>query len=591
MLSEQELQQICRTYTITCPACGSENAHFRLKRDMARARQQEGDGHPTEYKWQKPGFDTVDPLQFAMGTCGKCGFTGEVDDADYRTCGDNPAYRKEFREDGLQALKGAVATGKGAGQSLLKRISDDAPLASAIARFHLAIFSQCLRDKPVPGQIARFYLRIGWLYRDHERFYESEDVEAFSARLAKARGRWKRDLPDYKEHPATPDLATDEVEALRLSRSFFERNYETLQKAAQEDELRLRLLLAEIGYRLYELTDDADDYKKAASFFSGTMQQCLKIISDKSIVGGAVNRAREMLEKSGERGRQLRDLHKSRGGSDAEADAAEKPDAGAGTGAKKKVLKKKAKASTGANGKEAAPASGSKAGNGDRMAAKAKSEQAGPEAAQPADGDRATRQISVLTEEVEGLKTRLVELEEDNKRWRQLIGKDPLTGLPNKVSLFRINLPKLLKTFSQAGPITCIAIGLDQLAKINSDHGWLMGDRMLKASAKGLTRLLQEGEELYRIDGANFAVAAKMDGNAARQRVVQMRRGLGGANVQVEKTSMPLAASLGVVTVEQKITKSDSEVANAVFQAMIAALYKAKDKGGNTAEIHGSTRF
>ena len=43
------------------------------------------------------------------------------------------------------------------------------------------------------------------------------------------------------------------------------------------------------------------------------MQQCLSIVSDKSIVGGAVNRAKEMLEKAGERGRELRILHKKEG--------------------------------------------------------------------------------------------------------------------------------------------------------------------------------------------------------------------------------------------------------------------------------------
>ena len=31
--------------------------------------------------------------------------------------------------------------------------------------------------------------------------------------------------------------------------------------------------------------------------------KCLSIVSDKSILGGAVNRAKEMLEKAGERGR------------------------------------------------------------------------------------------------------------------------------------------------------------------------------------------------------------------------------------------------------------------------------------------------
>ena len=41
--------------------------------------------------------------------------------------------------------------------------------------------------------------------------------------------------------------------------------------------------------------------------------QCLSIIFDKSIIGGVVNRVREILEVSGERARDLRALNKSRG--------------------------------------------------------------------------------------------------------------------------------------------------------------------------------------------------------------------------------------------------------------------------------------
>jgi len=135
------------------------------------------------------------------------------------------------------------------------------------------------------------------------------------------RGRWQRELPQHSDYPMPPDLAFDEFEALRLSRPFFERNLETLREASLEGELRLRLLLAEIGFRLYEISDDADDYKKGAAFYSGIMQQCLKIITDKKIMGGIVNRARGLLEDSSERGQQLRALRKSRGGTVVEAES------------------------------------------------------------------------------------------------------------------------------------------------------------------------------------------------------------------------------------------------------------------------------
>ena len=332
MLSEQELQQICRSYEIVCPVCSTSNHYYRLKRDMARAATSEGDGHPTKWKWGKPGFDTVDPKQFFMGSCSKCGFTGELDDADYRTSGKNPeGFKKDFSADALQGLIAASSLGKGTAQSLLKRITDDDPFGSTHAKIHLGIFSQCARSRVGVGVIARYYLRIAWLYRDIETYYAETDPDAHAASVRKVRKRWAKELPPHSDYPTEPGIAVSEIEALKTSRTFFERNYETLKEASQEDELRLRLLLAEIGFRLYELTNDDQDYKKAASFFSGTMQKCLSIISDKTIVGGLVNRAREMLEASGERGRELRALHKSRGGSD--------DDDGAGPAKKKKKKK------------------------------------------------------------------------------------------------------------------------------------------------------------------------------------------------------------------------------------------------------------
>lgn len=587
MLTEQELQQVCRVYKTTCPVCGTEADHYRLKRDMARAVKAAGDGYPLQYKWQKPGFDSVDPKQFFMGVCAKCGFSGELDDADFRQAGTAPdVFARDYSAKALQVLKDGAATGKGAAQSLLKRVGDPDRLLRAIAQVHLGILSQCARSRVSPGPIARYYLRIAWLFRDRDRYYPQSSLEAVAASLRKCRTRWSEDLPDHKDYPVAPAIVVDEIEALRASRSFFERNYETLREAGPEDELRLRYLLAEIGFRLYELSNDAIDHKKAASFFSGTMQQCLSIISDKSIVGGIVNRAREMLETSGERGRELRALHKERGGSDS--------DGGAGTpttDARPMAAKKGAAAAKAGPEKQSGPTANGKRAPDTANKAKAEPTPVPGEEIGQSERDRMMRQITVLTEEVGQLRGRLEELEADNNKWRQLIGRDALTGLPNKISLFRIQLPRVIKEFSASGPFSCIAIGLDQVSKVNLEHGWLMGDKMLKASARGLRKFLQDGDELYRLDGANFAIAGRMDMNAARQRAAEMRRALGGSTVRVDETTMPLASSLGVVTMEQKVGSSESEIANALYSALLLALYRAKTKGGNSAEVHSITRF
>jgi diguanylate cyclase (GGDEF)-like protein len=137
----------------------------------------------------------------------------------------------------------------------------------------------------------------------------------------------------------------------------------------------------------------------------------------------------------------------------------------------------------------------------------------------------------------------------------------------------------------------CIAIGLDQIGRVNDDFGWLMGDKMLRASARGLRKFLQEGDELYRMEGANFVIAGRMNRNVAKQRAMEMRRALCGSNVRVEETTMPIASSLGVVSVEQAGDSFDSDSANAVYAALLQSLYQAKQKGGNTAEVHNITRF
>ncbi len=93
------------------------------------------------------------------------------------------------------------------------------------------------------------------------------------------------------------------------------------------------------------------------------------------------------------------------------------------------------------------------------------------------------------------------------------------------------------------------------------------------------------------MDGVNFVIAGRMDVNAARQRAAEMRRALGSSTVRVEETTMPLASSLGVVSVEETAGSSESESANAVYTALLETLYLAKQKGGNTAEVHNITRF
>ncbi len=581
MLNEQEKQQICRSYDLTCPACETENKFFRLKRDIVQAAKSEGDGHALEYKWGKPGFDPVDPLQFYWGVCKKCRFTGELDDAEFRQAGRMiKEFRAKMHGEGLRNLLISIPTGKGITQALGKRLDDADPLVVIVAQFHLGIYSQCLKRDLVPGNIARYYLRLAWVFRDVKKFYPDSDIEQAATKFQKLRRRFTGELPEHKDYPSEPGLALNEIDALRFCRIYFERNYEMLREVKLEGELRLRLLLAEIGYRLYELTNTDEDYKIASTFFSGTIQQCLSIVSDKSIVGGIVNRAKEMLEKSGERGRELRMLNKSRGG------AGEKVEADAEPAKKKKSKKTKVSAK---------PSAVNESPTADTKQPPKKSvkttEVASTSNGSIGDLDQATRTVAILEGQLGELQVRVQELEEDNKKWRLLAGRDAVTGLPNKTMLFRLIVPKTLKDVKNTGPVSCIAIGLDQVAKVNEGHGWMMGDRMLKESARSLRRFVAEGEELYRLDGAHFVIFGPMNNNVARQRATDMRRKLSRANLLIDDMQLPMTSSIGVVTVDRILSNGLAEIANKVHEALLKTMYQAKEKGGNTVVIHNVTKF
>jgi hypothetical protein len=73
--------------------------------------------------------------------------------------------------------------------------------------------------------------------------------------------------------------------------------------------------------------------------------------------------------------------------------------------------------------------------------------------------DQAVRQIALLQEEVTALTGQVENLNGDNKKWRQLIGKDALTGLPNGLALLRIYLSKECGAWRSRDPIPALPLG------------------------------------------------------------------------------------------------------------------------------------
>jgi hypothetical protein len=251
------------------------------------------------------------PLTFFWGCCSSCNFSGQVDDGDFRQWKkkNTKKYLASFQEGALDSVKTRGILGQGPLGILKKGHSEQDMYLRLLSQFYSGVFTETLKTSPLAGTLGRSYLRIAWIFRDVERLFSEFDPEPAINLLKELKPTWDKEILPFSNYPVVPSVAMNEVEALRFATAYFEWNFQTLSSASGiEDEMRLMTLIAEISYRIYELTGDADDFQKAQSGFSGTMQKCLSVVDDKSIVGGAVNRAKDTLEKAGDRGRELRTL-------------------------------------------------------------------------------------------------------------------------------------------------------------------------------------------------------------------------------------------------------------------------------------------
>ncbi|MDA0747202.1 MAG: GGDEF domain-containing protein [bacterium] len=557
-MTEEINQQLCRVYTIICPACGTQNRFPRLKRDIYRSRKQEPDGHTLELAWMTEGEfpEWLTPLNYFWGTCETCCYTDELDDADYRQWEKNKRkYLAQYREGGLETLSSGAQSGNGVLQALKKGIHPEDPFGTPLAQFFMGIFTQCLRNSPVPGNLARSYLRVAWLYRDETQIYASvAPNSSIRDTLSKAAPMWNAELPENSDYPLPPGIVTDEVGALRHAMALFEWNFRELSAASHEDEIRLMALIGEISYRIYELTGTEEDFKKGQTLFSGCMQKCLSVINDKSIVGGAVNKAKDALEKAGDRGRELRALKQRR-----DKGLAPKPEPVA-----------------------AAIPPPPPVANAEPEPEEVEVEKA------PEPKPSPTPAFSGSGATMQSLQQKVAQLDEENKRWMRLAGISELTGLPNRIMLSRVLLPGALKqALVRKEPLGCILVAPEGMREINGKYGRIKGDILLRKLSECLKGLLKRGERLAHPDGINFLVIVPtMPLHHLRKRAEILYKDLTSRRFDLDGETLSLKMTFGVAGMDTA-GKGDTPktLQDILYSKVVHALDTAKLKG-NQIEVH-----
>ena len=158
---------------------------------------------------------------------------------------------------------------------------------------------------------------------------------------------------------------------------------------------------------------------------------------------------------------------------------------------------------------------------------------------------------------------------------------DPLTRLPNRVRFLERLEIELAQSRRYDRKLAVVHLDLDGFKFVNDNWGHAAGDRLLQSLALRLTRGVREVDTIARIGGDEFLILVpdlRQSGDMSR--FAQKLLGLMGRAVEIDGHTLQVTTSVGVATYPD-----DGQDAEALLRNADAAMYRAKDLGGNNFEL------
>jgi diguanylate cyclase (GGDEF)-like protein len=162
-----------------------------------------------------------------------------------------------------------------------------------------------------------------------------------------------------------------------------------------------------------------------------------------------------------------------------------------------------------------------------------------------------------------------------------LLGRDPLSGLPNRL-LFAERLDDELNRLSRVGGgLAVMFLDLDRFKDVNDTFGHQAGDQLLKLTARRLENLLRTTDTLARFGGDEFAII-QTDLRSPGDAEILARRILDSITRPFEMAEAPVTVgiSLGVALAPEH--GRDRET---LMRLADTALYEAKSEGRNRYRV------
>jgi diguanylate cyclase (GGDEF)-like protein len=169
------------------------------------------------------------------------------------------------------------------------------------------------------------------------------------------------------------------------------------------------------------------------------------------------------------------------------------------------------------------------------------------------------------------------ELIKSREQQRELAMKDGMTGLWNRTAFLEMIQRELERAARSHGSTGLLLLDLDHFKKVNDTYGHLVGDIVLKETARRLKQAVRSYDFVGRYGGEEFLIGLPgCNGRQLYKRAEAIRLAVAHEPVRAGRIEIPITVSIGaVVGSAKRRTMSD------LLAAADAALYKAKDSGRN----------
>lgn len=158
---------------------------------------------------------------------------------------------------------------------------------------------------------------------------------------------------------------------------------------------------------------------------------------------------------------------------------------------------------------------------------------------------------------------------------------DAKTGLVNSTYWRQLLEIQLRRAVAATEPLTVALIDLDHFKQVNDDHGHLVGDEVLVATADALTEVSRPGDVIGRFGGEEFAVL--LPGLSTSEAAVvaeRLRRAIADVRISGAGDGPSVTASVGIATLDEHGSDAD-----ALLRAADRALYAAKTDGRDRVRV------